>query len=109
MTGPEPVGLPLAVMIGFVRLMTNPRIVDPPLPLPAAVDEVKRWLGSPNVIVLDPTSAHWDRLVSIGWTGARVSDAHLAALAKEHNCDLHSSDTGFGQCPELRWKNPLID
>jgi toxin-antitoxin system PIN domain toxin len=46
MTRQEAVGLPLTVALGFVRLMTNPKVIQPPLPLADAIAEVKRWFSS---------------------------------------------------------------
>jgi hypothetical protein len=34
---------------------------------------------------------------------------HLAALAIEHNCELHTTDTDFARFPGLRWRDPLAD
>jgi predicted nucleic acid-binding protein len=36
-----------------------------------------------------------------------VTDAHLAALAIEHGCELVSTDADFARFPALTWKNPL--
>ena len=107
MTRREPMGLPLAVATGFIRLMTNPKVIQPPMPLAEAAAEVKRWLAAPNVTLLSPGAGHWDELAKISWTGTAVSDAHLAALAIEHDCELHTNDTDFNRCPGLRWHNPL--
>ncbi|MDI1310576.1 TA system VapC family ribonuclease toxin [Prosthecobacter sp.] len=107
MTRGEEVGLPLNVVLGFVRLMTNPRVIQPPMPLADALSEVKRWIAAPNVTLLYPTPQHWDELEKIGWTGAALSDAHLAALAIEHSAELHTNDADFSNCICLRWKNPL--
>lgn len=103
----EPVGLPLAVATGFLRLMTNPKVIQPPMPLNDAVEIVKSWLAAPNVTLLQATARHWDELARIGWTGPALSDAHLAALAMEHNGTLHTNDTDFQQCAGLQWHNPL--
>ena len=107
MTRGEEVGLPINVALGFVRLMTNPKVIQPPMPLPAALAEVKRWFAAPNVTLLYPTNHHWEVLEKIGWAGAALSDAHLAALAIEHNAELHTNDIDFSRCIGLRWKNPL--
>jgi predicted nucleic acid-binding protein len=49
-----------------------------------------------------------DRLLSIAGTGGNLTtDAHLAALAIEHQCELHSNDNDFARFPGLRWRNPL--
>lgn len=107
MTRREPIGLPVAVATGFIRLMTNPKVIQPPMSLADATAEVKRWLAAPNVTLLSPSPGHWDELARIGWTGPAVSDAHLAALAIEHGCELHSNDADFSQCTGLRWCDPL--
>ncbi len=36
-----------------------------------------------------------------------VSDAHLAALAVEHNCTLQLTDTDFARFRGLKWSNPV--
>ena len=41
--------------------------------------------------------------------GNLVSDAHLAALAVEHNCVLHSTDADFSRFRGLKWKNPIAE
>ncbi len=108
MTRQEPIGLPLAVALGFVRLMTNPRVIQPPMSLTDAVAQVQRWLNAPNLTLLPVTDRHWIELAKLGWIGPAVSDAHLAALALVHDCELHTNDTDFARCPGLRWKNPLV-
>lgn len=107
MTRGVEVGLPLNVALGFIRLMTNPKIIQPPMQLSAALSEVRRWFSASNVMLLHPTPEHWDVLEKIGWTGANVSDAHLAALAIEHHAELHTNDLDFSRCTGLHWRNPL--
>jgi len=46
-------------------------------------------------------------LESLGTGGNLTTDAPLAALAIEHQCQLHSTDTDFARFPGLRWQNPL--
>ena len=65
MTRQEPVGLPVNVALGFLRLMTNPKMLQPPMPLRDAVAEVKRWIAAPNVTLLHVTQGHWDELIRI--------------------------------------------
>ncbi len=64
-----------------------------------------------RVRVIQPTARHWDvfaRVLTDGQATANlVTDAHLAALAIEHGCELHSTDGDFARFPTLRWKNPL--
>jgi predicted nucleic acid-binding protein len=38
---------------------------------------------------------------------ARASDAHLAAIAIEHDAEVCSTDAEFDRFAGLRWRNPL--
>lgn len=112
MTGGSTVALPLACQVGFVRLATNPRVVERPLSPGEATDIVKGWLDHPSVVTPSPTSRHFEilrhLLEATGVGGNLVSDAHLAALAIEHGATLHSADNDFGRFPGLEWRNPLV-
>jgi predicted nucleic acid-binding protein len=61
--------------------------------------------------MLHPTEAHWrffqQMLRDGNATGNLVTDAHLAAVALEHNCELYSTDADFARFPGLKWRNPL--
>jgi len=107
----ESVALPWAVSCGFIRLMTHPAILVRPLDPAVAVGHVRSWLERPNVEVLDPGPRHLEllgKLLSeLGVGGNLATDAHLAALAIEHQCELHSSDADFGRFSGLRWRDPL--
>ena len=109
--GTEPIGLPWATTLAFVRLTTNGRIFASPLLADQALDLVEGWLAVPHVVVLEPTRAHLDRvralLRELGTAANLVTDAHLAALAIEHNATLASADADFSRFPALRWTNPL--
>lgn len=111
MSGNETVAFTWNVLLGFVRLTTNPIVVREPLTADEALDYVDRWLSLPNTTVIEPTPRHprvfRDLLVPTGTAGNLVSDAHLAALAIEHGAELCSADRDFGRFPGLRWTNPL--
>ncbi len=111
LSNPRPVGLCWAVMLGFVRLSTQRRIFREPLPVSAACGEVRAWLAQPQVIILEPSRRHasivFDLLERLGTGGNLTTDAHLAALAIEHQCELCSTDADFTRFPGLRWTNPL--
>ena len=47
-------------------------------------------------------------LVEAGVGGNLVSDAHIAALAIEHQAEVHSNDGDFARFSGLRWRNPLL-
>ena len=107
----EEIGLPWAVLVGFVRISTNPRAMTNPLTIEAALQQIDEWLALPGVRVLNPTPGHERHFAEVcrasNATGNLVTDAHLAALAIEHNCELASNDTDFARFPRLRWVNPL--
>ena len=82
-----------------------------PLMLDQAIGYVDEWLALVTVRVVGPTPAHQQEfarmLRAANATGNLVSDAHLAALATEHDCSLASTDDDFQKFPDLRWFNPL--
>jgi hypothetical protein len=107
----EPIGLPWAVSLGFLRLMTHPAVLSTPMRPEQALPVLESWYERPNVFVLDPGPRHLAVLGSLlraaGVAGSLTTDAHLAALAIEHGCELHSNDADFGRFSGLRWTNPL--
>ncbi len=112
LSGTEPVGLAWAVMLGFVRLMSNRRVLARPMSAREAADECKRWIRQPNVRTILPGPTHMDILAEllVGPMGPDlVTDAHLAALAIEHQAALHSNDTDFARFSGLTWRNPIAE
>lgn len=111
MSSGETVALSWAVLVAFVRLTTNPRVLVEPLSGQAALDLVRSWRNHPTVTVVEPTDRHLDvlghLLAATGVGGNLVSDAHLAALAVEHGATLCSADGDFARFPGLTWANPL--
>jgi len=111
LSGDSPVCLSWAVLSAFLRIATNRRIFQRPLSLEEAVGLVQSWLDQPCVRVVRPTERHWlffrEMLASGKATGNLVADAHLAALAVEHGCELNSTDADFARFPKLTWRNPL--
>jgi len=107
----ETVAIPWAVSCGFIRLMTHPAVIMTPLEPKQAVAHVRAWLDRPNVEVLEPGPHHLELLErllgKLGVAGNLTTDAHLAALAIEHQCELHSNDGDFARFSGLRWRNPL--
>jgi len=109
--GYERVGLAWAVILGFLRITTNGRIMPRPLTADQAVKVVDRWLDHPNIAVVTPGERHWEVLKKIagplGLAGNLTSDTHLAALAIENGATLCSVDSDFGRFASLNWINPL--
>ena len=106
----EPVGLAWAVVLGFIRLMSNRRVLARPMSAPEAAEQCRLWLLRSNVRIVLPGPTHMDVLGGLltGPMGPNlVTDAHLAALAIEHQAELHSNDSDFARFSGLTWRNPI--
>ena len=111
LSGVERVGLPWVVLLGFLRLVSSPRVFARPMRNADALRVVDSWLAQPAVVPLTPGEDHWrilqDLLTRSGTAGNLTTDAHLAALAIEHGAELCSTDADFARFPGLRWSNPI--
>jgi toxin-antitoxin system PIN domain toxin len=111
LNGREPVGIPWVVALGFLRLATHRQILTNPMTVGTACAHVRAWLAQPYVSVLEPGPRHaeilFTLLAALGTAGNLTTDAHLAALAIEHQAELHSTDSDFHRFSGLRWTNPI--
>ena len=109
--GTERVGVPWAVTVGFMRMMTHPGILVRPAGLSETIDWVNDWFRFPHVTPMNPGADHLVQLrrnlIAAGVGGNLVTDCHIAALAIEYQAEVHSNDTDFSRFPGLRWRNPL--
>jgi uncharacterized protein len=109
--GAETVAFAWIATLAFLRLTTNPAIFPRPLTVTDAMGVIRGWLERPAAHVVEPGPRALDLLGSLlmdaGGTAANlVNDAHLAALAIEHDATLISFDTDFARFPGLRWSRP---
>jgi toxin-antitoxin system PIN domain toxin len=106
----EPIGLAWVVLLGFLRVVTHPRLLPRPLSSEAAIERVDTWLAQPPVRVVGETEEHWrvlkELLADAGTIGNLTTDAHLASLAIAYGATLVSCDADFGRFRALRWENP---
>lgn len=111
LSDPEPVALPWVVILGYVRIMTNPRVLPRPVAVVDAARDVRSWLGCPQVTIIQPLEKHADLffgfITTLGKGANLTTDAHLAALAIEHGARIASTDTDFARFNGVRWFNPL--
>lgn len=111
LSGSDPVALCWPALTAFIRIGTNARLHRRPLTLKESIERVQSWLEQPCVRLIQTTEQHWplfQQMLRAGNASANlVSDAHLAALALEHNCVLHSTDMDFARFRGLKWKNPI--
>ena len=109
--GASPFALSSFTLAGFLRLVTNPRIFQPATPMDQALAFCRQLIARPAASMIQPGQRHWQIIVELieraGVHGAMVSDAYLAALAIEHDCELVTTDRDFARFPNLRWRHPL--
>ncbi len=98
------------VLAGFLRVVTHPRVFDPPAPFEAALAFVAALESQPNALRLRPGNRHWGIFRNLCRAsearGNLVADADLAALAIEQGCTLVTSDRDFARFPGLDWRPP---
>jgi toxin-antitoxin system PIN domain toxin len=103
------VGLPWKSLLGYMRLVTNPRVFERPQSVTTAWRHVEDWLDCECVWVPAPSPAHRSILAGLlgdlGGGPKLIPDAHLAALAIEHGPALCSNDRAFARFKGLRWIN----
>jgi hypothetical protein len=106
-----PFALSWQSITAFLRISTNPRAYTAPFAVREATRIVTEWLGHPAVVVLAPTSRHWQifhELLEEGQaSGPLVMDAHLAALSIEHGAVLCTTDRDFSRFKGLQTFNPV--
>ena len=110
--GTEPVGIPWQVSNGFIRQMSNPKVMNPLRTPPEVAGVVAEWLSKGHIIALNPGPRYLEILERIldatGATTRLVPDATIAALAMENDAEVHTHNArDFQRFPRLRWRNPL--
>jgi toxin-antitoxin system PIN domain toxin len=110
LSGARPIGMSWVVVLGFIRIATNPRVWDRPMRVEEATERVRLWLASPAVEIVGPGAAHSEILFGLletaGTAGNLTTDAHLAALAIEYQAEVATTDRDFGRFRGVRWFNP---
>ncbi len=104
-------GLSELVLSGFLRVVTHPRIFNPPSELAVALAFVNQLRNRPNCILIQASSRHWGiftRLcLEVDAKGNLVPDAFLAALAIDSGSEWITTDRDFSRFPGLNWRHPL--
>ncbi len=109
--GDSAFGLSEAILSGFVRVVTNPKVFTEPTPTEMALEFCNELRVRPQAVVFRPGPQNWSifqRLCqSIPATGKLVADAWHAALAIEHGCHWISTDGDFARFEGLSWSHPM--
>lgn len=107
---PEPVALCGPVISGLVRVVTHPKVFDPPSSVAQAWDFVADLRGHEGSVEVLPGRRHLDvfeRLSrSARATGNLIPDAVIAAIAIENGCQVVTYDGDFARFDDLRWARP---
>lgn len=100
------VGFSTAVVLAFIRISTRHGIFPRPLSAEDATRLVDDWVDSPTAVLVHPGPSHLSimgsLLRSIGTGGNLVSDAHLAALAIEHDATVVTFDSDLSRFPGVK-------
>lgn len=113
LNGDTPFGVSTLVLSGFLRIVTHPKVFDPPTPTEIALAFVESVLVNPDAVLTVPGARHWEiftRLCrQVEARGNLVPDAYLAALAIEHGMTWVTTDRDYSRFAGLAWKHPLTD
>jgi hypothetical protein len=111
LNGSQMIGLSWVALLGFIRLLTNPRIYEHPYSPLETLEIIGSWLEQPHVKIVHPSDQHFSLLSKLigqlGTAGNLTTDAHLAALAIERGLILQTTDADFSRFSGLKWHNPL--
>jgi uncharacterized protein len=107
-------GIPSPCLAEFLCVVTHPRYLATPTPLPLALDQVRFWLTAPTGRVLVESAGTWETLrdlvESAQLVGPSVYDARIAAISLDHGVrEIWTFDRDFSQFPKLRTRNPEKD
>ncbi|HET7711444.1 MAG TPA: TA system VapC family ribonuclease toxin [Thermoanaerobaculia bacterium] len=109
--GVLPWAIPWPCVYEFLRVVTHPRVFNPPMPIALALADLSQILRSPTLTLLGETSRHSDVMMALvadsGATGNLLHDAHIAALCIEHGVtELLTGDGDFARFP-IKATNPF--
>ena len=107
----QPFAVPDLIFSGFLRVVTHPRVFDPPSPMSAALAFSNGIRDHQNCVSISPGPRHWEIFTRLcqeaGARGNLVPNAFLAALAIESGSDFATADRDFSRFPGLRAVYPL--
>ncbi len=100
------VGFAWLALVGFVRLTTQRSVLPRPLTVVQALGLMDEWLTHPRAKILAPSARHADLLSKLllvaGSAGNLTNDAHLAALALEHDATVGTFHRDFKRFPGVK-------
>lgn len=112
--GPQPFALSVLVAVGFLRIITNPKIYKNPTPTAIAVAAVDEIIAQPHCRLVAPGPQHWMHVAHLcrqsGAKGKLVADVQHAALAIAEGCTWVSRDGDFARfvAHGLTWQHLVL-
>lgn len=107
----EAFGLSELVLSGALRVLTHPRVFNPPTPVARAIEFLDALRAQPNVVIVAPGPRHWDIFTDLcraaSAKGNLVADAYHAALAIEQGAEWVTTDRDYARFAGLRWRHPF--
>ena len=102
--GPAQWGIPVFCLGEFLRVVTHPRLFDPPFEIGEACEALDHVLSSPSLVVLTPGDRFWPLLSGATSEahaiGNLVFDAQIVALCREAGVNaLLTEDRDFDRFP----------
>ena len=99
------------VLSGFLRVVTHPRVFNPPSGTDKALAFVEELRNQSTCTIINPGPRHWEIFCRLCKTadikGNLVPDAFLAALAIESGSEWVTADRDYHRFPGLRVRHPL--
>jgi toxin-antitoxin system PIN domain toxin len=106
-------GIADIVLSGFLRVVTHPRVFNPPSTIKQAIAFARDVRNQPNCVIVRPGPRHWtifeELCEATNVKGNLVPDAYLAALAIESGSEWITTDRDYSRFPGLSWRHPLND
>lgn len=106
-----PFGVSELVLSSFLRVVTHPRVFNPPSPLENALEFAEQVMHAPASVLVKPQERHWQIFCELcrnsGARGNLVPDAYLAALAIESGSTWISTDRDYSRFAGLDWHHPF--
>ena len=107
----NPLVLSPVSILGFIRVATNEKVFDPPVPVEKAEKFILDLLAHPNVRLLPLPSNHFANLFAFmkknKLTSRMTTDAHLAVLAQSVGATVATNDRDFENFKGVKSFNPL--
>ncbi len=111
LNGDQAFGIADWVLSGFLRVVTHPKIFDPPSDISVALEFAEDVRACPRSVRVAPGPRHWELFSQLcqlpGIRGNLVPDAYLAALAIESGHEWATTDRDFSRFPGLKCRHPL--